>query len=193
MRYKAVIFDRDGTLNRTTDILRPGQKPTDPTDGYVLGLDELELLPSVPAALAALQQNGIMAFVFTQQNCIGKGLLTLDGLDRIHRRLNELVGGAIAAFHVAASPDDPKAKPGPAMIQDILAAHQLDASEVLVAGDSRRDYLSAQAAGVDFVWVRDDKRRVSENDMRDSGCLVFDDVAAVARYVMQQGVELTGR
>lgn len=187
MRYKAVIFDRDGTLNRTTDILRPGQKPNDPTDGYVLGVDELELLPSVHAALAVLQQNDMMAFVFTQQNCIGKGLLSLAELDRIHRRLNDLVGGAIAAFHVATSPDDPKAKPGPVMIADIMAAHGLKPSEVLVAGDSRRDYLAAKAAGVDFVWVRDDKARVSEDDMAQSGCPVFDDVIAVAQHVVKVG------
>ena len=53
---KAFIFDRDGTLNRTTQILRAGQKEGDPTDGYVLAPHELELLPGVREALSVLQK-----------------------------------------------------------------------------------------------------------------------------------------
>ena len=51
--YKAVIFNRDATLNRTTQILRAGQTAGDTTDGYVLASHELELFPAVRPALAA--------------------------------------------------------------------------------------------------------------------------------------------
>lgn len=182
--YKAIIFDRDGTLNKTTRILRPGQKPGDPTDGYVLGPDEIQLIQGVPAALTALKAAGIQSFVFTQQNCIGKGLLSPSDLDLIHRHLNGLVEGAITAFYVATSPADPLAKPGPGMIHAILADHALNAAEVLVVGDSLRDYHAARAAGVAFVWVRDDLGRVSDVDMAATACPVFDDVATV---VAQRG------
>lgn len=191
--YKAVIFDRDGTLNRTTRILRTGQKDGDPTDGYVLHPDELELLPTAVQTIALLRQNGILPFVFTQQNCIHKGLATLPLIDAIHNHMNMLLGphAQIEAFYVAASPHEPRAKPSPVMIREIMTAHTLAPHEVVVLGDSRRDCQAAQAAGVDFIWVRDDLGRVSEDVMAQSGYPVFDDVlSAITAQVLNNSVAL---
>lgn len=46
-----------------------------------------------------------------------------------------------------------------------------------------RDYKSARAAGVDFVWIRDDLGRVSEADMQATGCKIYDDVQAMVRDI----------
>jgi D-glycero-D-manno-heptose 1,7-bisphosphate phosphatase len=182
---KAVIFDRDGTLNRTTDILRPGQKPGETTDGYVLSPAELQLFPAVKPALALLRKNSIMPFVFTQQNCIGKGLVTRGEVEAIHAHMNTLLGpeAAIEEFHLAWAPD-PRAKPSPAMILEIMQKRGLAPSEVLVAGDSRRDHESSVAASVAYAWVRDDKRRVSEEEMAATGCPVFNDVLELAESLI---------
>lgn len=196
LSYKAVIFDRDGTLNRTTQILRAGQQPTDPTDGYVLSPDELELLPTAVQAVALLRQNGILPFVFTQQNCIYKGLVAADVVDDIHVHMNSLLGqhAQIEAFYVASSPDDPRAKPAPTMIHEIMAAYDLAPYEVVVLGDSRRDCQAAQAAGVDFIWIRDDLARVSEDEMTASGYPVFDDVlSAITAQVLNNSAALPQR
>lgn len=188
-KYKAVIFDRDATLNATTQILRGGQQAGDATDGYVLSPDELTLFPAVKPALAALRTQGVMPFVFTQQNCIGKGLVTAAGVDAIHAHMNALLGAdaAIEKFYLAWSmpgqDEDPRAKPSPAMIFEIMADYNLKPEEVLVAGDSKRDYKSARAAGVDFVWIRDDLARVSEADMQATGCAVYDDVLAMTQAI----------
>ncbi len=185
--YKAVVFDRDSTLNVTTQILRAGQKPGDPTDGYVLSRDELRLFPAVKPALAVLRAQGVRLFVFTQQNGIGKGLVTPADVDAIHMHMNVLLGAdaAIEKFYYAWSipgqPADPRAKPSPAMLNEIIQEHGLKAAEVLVAGDSKRDYDAAMAAGMDFVWIRDDLRRVAEADMQKTGCAVYDDVAEMVR------------
>lgn len=177
--FKAVIFDRDATLNRTTQILRPGQQAGDPTDGYVLSPRELILLPGVSDGIARIRQAGILCFVFTQQNCVSKGLISLSDLDVIHRHMNSLLNHAITAFHVACGPDDPKSKPSPIMITDILAGHGLSRSEVLVVGDSVRDYHAAVAAGVAFAWIRDDLARVSQETMQATGCPIFDDLPSL--------------
>ncbi len=187
--YRAVILDRDGTLNRTTQILRAGQQAGDPTDGYVLAPHELALLPKVPEALAALRHKGLRLFVFTQQNCIGKGLATTADIDAIHRHMNNLLpaDARIEAFFVAYStpgqPDSPRAKPSPAMINEILEYTGLTAQEVLVVGDSLRDCAAARAAGCDFAWVRDDLGRVSAADMTASGYPVYDSVFALAENI----------
>lgn len=176
--YRAAIFDRDGTLNRTTRILRPGQAPHDPTDGYVLTPDELELLPQSAQAIAVLRQNGILPFVFTQQNCIHKGLVTLAGVEAIHARMNDLLGpqARIETFHVATGPDDPRTKPSPAMIIEIMQAHALSARDVVVLGDSMRDCQSASAVGVDYIWIKNDLGRVGTAEMQATGYPVYDDV-----------------
>lgn len=183
---KAVIFDRDATLNKTTQILRAGQQPGDATDGYVLSPGELELFPAVRPALALLRRRGIKPFVFTQQNCIGKGLVSAEGVHAIHAHMNEQLGSDARiekfylAWNVKGAPASARAKPSPAMIHEIMAEYNLKPEEIIVAGDSLRDYKSAKAAGVAFVWVRDDLRRVSEEEMRATGCPIYDDVKAFA-------------
>jgi D-glycero-D-manno-heptose 1,7-bisphosphate phosphatase len=187
--YKAVIFDRDATLNQTTQIRRAGQAAGDATDGYVLSPAELVLFPAVKPALAALRAQGILPFVFTQQNCIGKGLVTAAGVEAIHTHMNRLLGpeAAIEKFYLAwnmpGQDEDPRAKPSPAMILEIMADYGLSPEEVLVAGDSKRDYKSARAAGVDFVWIRDDLHRVSEADMQATGCAIYDDVLGMTQDI----------
>lgn len=181
---KALILDRDGTLNRTTDILRPGQKPGDRTDGYVLSPQELELFPQVRPALALLRKNGIRPFVFTQQNCITKGLITEEGVREIHAHMNRLLGpdAGIEEFYLATK--GPRAKPSPAMILEIMEKHGFKPEEILVAGDSKRDHQAAVAAGVSFAWIRDDKKRVSEKDMRATGCPVFNNVLEMTQSLL---------
>lgn len=178
MTLKAFIFDRDGTLNHTTQILRPGQKAGDPTDGYVLSPDELTLLPGVKGALSHLTSRGIRSFVFTQQNSVGKGLLDEETLRAIHDRMNGLLApdALISEFFYATHKDDPRAKPNPLMIEKILEKYALQKDEVIVAGDSMRDYRAALAAGVRFAWVRDDLNRVTDADMQATGCPIFNNV-----------------
>ncbi|HEX2751595.1 MAG TPA: HAD-IIIA family hydrolase [Alphaproteobacteria bacterium] len=183
---KAVIFDRDATLNKTTQILRAGQQPGDPMDGYVLSPQELELFPAVKPALAMLRQRGIKPFVFTQQNCIGKGLVSVEQVNAIHDHMNDQLGAGarIEKFYLAwnmkDAPENARAKPSPAMIHEIMAEYNLKPEEIIVVGDSMRDYKSAKAAGVAYVWVRDDQKRVVEEEMRATGCPVYDDVKAFA-------------
>lgn len=189
-RYKAVVFDRDATLNCTTQILRAGQAAGDKTDGYVLAREELVLFPAVKPALEALRKAGILPFVFTQQNCIGKGLIDAAGVEDIHAHMNGLLGpdAQVEKFYLAWSvpgqAEDPRAKPSPAMIFEIMSEYNLAPQHVLVAGDSMRDYKSARAAGVDFVWIRDDLQRVSEAEMQATGCAVYDDVLQMVQNIL---------
>ena len=153
----------------------------------MLAPQELALFPAVKPALAALRAQGVLPFVFTQQNCIGKGLVSAAAVEAIHAHMNALLGpdAAIEKFSLAWSvpgqAEDPRAKPSPAMILEIMADYGLKPEDVLVAGDSKRDYKSARAAGVDFVWIRDDLRRVSEADMQATGCAIYGDVGGMVR------------
>jgi D-glycero-D-manno-heptose 1,7-bisphosphate phosphatase len=143
---RALVFDRDGTLN----VPGPG--------GYVLTPDQMTLLPGAAEALALVRQRGLKTFVFTQQSCIGKGLVSRAGVDAIHDRMQTLLGpqarvdGFYLCPHVEADQCGCR-KPKPGLLTALLADHGFVPGEILVIGDSARDEAAARAAGAAYVHV----------------------------------------
>ena len=167
-QYKAIIFDRDGTLNATSR----GE------GGYVLKADEMTLLPFVKESLQKLKSQGLGLYIFTQQRCIGKGLLTEEGLKDIHNKLNQLLGedAAIDAFyHCPHLVDEGCAcsKPKPGMLFDILRDFNLKKEEVLVVDDSLRDFYAAENAGMDFAFVPNDLGKHTDQEYAATGAPYF--------------------
>ena len=75
-----VFLDRDGVINRDSDQ-------------YIKHWSEFEFLPGSLEALARLTAAGLQLVVITNQSAVGRGLVSLAGLQEIHRRMT----GAIAA------------------------------------------------------------------------------------------------
>lgn len=153
-QLRAIIFDRDGTLNMSG----PAEN-----GGYILSPDQLALMGGVKDALETLYNEGIELFVFSQQNCVTKGLIDTDGVDAIHMHLNSLlVPAQISAFYYntqdGAGAD--WSKPEPGMLNAILrdyAEDGLNARNTLVVGDTVRDAEAAAAAGLPFAFVASDQ------------------------------------
>lgn len=61
-------------------------------------VEDLRLIPGSAKAVAALNAAGHATAVVTNQSCVGRGLLSLQGLAGIHARLHELLAaeGALA-------------------------------------------------------------------------------------------------
>jgi len=75
---RAVFLDRDGTINKEVDLLK---RP-----------EELELLEGAAEAVRRLNHAGYLAVVITNQSVVARGDVSLEGLDRIHARLEHLLG-----------------------------------------------------------------------------------------------------
>ena len=75
---RAVFLDRDGVLNRA--IVRDG-KPYPPRS-----VAELEILPDVGNALAALHAAGLLLIVVTNQPDVARGATTRDEVEKAQRR-----------------------------------------------------------------------------------------------------------
>jgi D-glycero-D-manno-heptose 1,7-bisphosphate phosphatase len=73
-----VFLDRDGVLNRQP-----------PEGRFVTCAEELELLPGVEDAVAALNRSGRKVIVVTNQRGIALGLYSHDDLARMHAQLRE--------------------------------------------------------------------------------------------------------
>jgi D-glycero-D-manno-heptose 1,7-bisphosphate phosphatase len=75
-----VFVDRDGTLIR--DV------------GYLTRLEQIEVLPRVPEAIKSVRAHGLKIAVITNQSAVGRGLLTVEGLELIHREMANLLARA---------------------------------------------------------------------------------------------------
>lgn len=129
-----LFLDRDGVLNKRI------------IDDYVKKPEELEILPGVPKALEIFNQLFGTIVVVTNQQGIGKGLMTEEDLAIVHQKLLEGIenaGGRIDQFYFApqlAKENHPDRKPGVGMgIRAKNDFPSIDFSKAIMIGDSESD------------------------------------------------------
>lgn len=170
---RAVIFDRDGTLNASG--------PQD-NGGYILDAAQLAFLPGVVAGLRLLHFKHIDLYVFTQQNCVTKGLISESGVDAIHHEMNVRLAPAIIRgfyFNTQAHAAKDWSKPAPGMLKAIMKANEgYHAANTLVVGDAVRDFEAAQAAGLPFAFVESDQPDKTA-EARKTGLPVFGNILSM--------------
>lgn len=172
-----VILDRDGVINEDSD-------------DYVKSVEEWHPLPGSIDAIARLSRHGFTVTVATNQSGLGRGLFTLDDLEAMHARLNELVqdaGGELAGiFYCPHTPEDACdcRKPKAGLIDAIEREVGESARGAWLIGDSRRDLEAGLAKGCVPVLVLTGKgaatRAKLAHDDAWRDLLVFDDLAAAA-------------
>jgi len=141
-----VILDRDGVINQ------------DSAD-YIKSADEWVALPGSLEAIALLTSNNIEVYIATNQAGVARGKLTLDALDRIHKKLLrevEISGGRIVDIKYCPHHPDEKCwcrKPNPGLLEDIAAIHKLSLKEGYYVGDSLKDLKAAESAGCQGILV----------------------------------------
>lgn len=146
-----LMLDRDGVINRRI------------IDGYVTSWSEFEFLPGVLNALRILSQHFKYIFVITNQQGVGKGLMTMEQVDEIHDRMCEVIeehdghiDGIFVCPQLKSDPDNYR-KPNPRMAfmaQEI--APDLDFNKCIMAGDSKTDIEFGHNAGMHTVFIGDE-------------------------------------
>ncbi len=156
---KVAFLDRDGVINH------------DRSD-YIKSLDEFHLLSRSLDALRLLFENGWSAIVITNQSAIGRGLISLSSLDRIHSHLTNRVaesGGCIAdIFFCPHRPDEGCLcrKPKPEMIWRAAEKYGIDLSSAVMVGDRTKDIQCGQAAGCGHtILVRTGAGKMAEKEL----------------------------
>ncbi|RHW42198.1 HAD family hydrolase [Neobacillus notoginsengisoli] len=146
---KAIFLDRDGVLN---EVLTKRVK-------FVNHPKQLFLLEGASEAVARLSKAGDPIFIVTNQGGIGLGFMTEEKLEKVHKRLCELLaeeGGMISG--IAYCPHKPHAgcrcrKPNPGMLVGLAEEHGLDLTESVMVGDHERDIEAGIAAGCKTVFI----------------------------------------
>ncbi|MFN8851183.1 MAG: D-glycero-beta-D-manno-heptose 1,7-bisphosphate 7-phosphatase [Inhella sp.] len=180
---KLVILGRDGTLNRYRD-------------DHVKSPDELDPLPGALEAVARLNQAGWHTVLATNQPGIGRGLLDMQAVNAVHKRLNQLLqakGGRLdAAFFCPHTPEDGCScrKPLPGLLEEISQRFDVSLEAVHMVGASLRDLQTAQAAGCVPHLVRGDRlAALTEAQLQEMlaqvpGARLHDDLAAFAEDLL---------
>lgn len=133
MTFKTLFIDRDGVINKH----RP--------DDYVKSWDEFEFLPGVLEAFGILKEAFKRIIIVTNQRGVGKGLMTENELQDIHKRmLSEIrkVGGRLDQIYycVDINNDSLNRKPNPGMaLQAQKDFPEIVFEESIMIGDSASD------------------------------------------------------
>jgi D-glycero-D-manno-heptose 1,7-bisphosphate phosphatase len=177
-----VLLDRDGVLNED----RPD---------YVKNPGELVMIPGAAEAVARLNGAGIRVAVVTNQACVGKGIIDLTMLDRIHQHLRGNLARAGARLdEIFFCPDPPWAatdnrKPGPGMLRQALAQFKTEPAVAVMIGDTLRDMEAALTVGCRRILVRTGKGRNTQAEGLPHRILpvaVHDDLAAAVDSLLAE-------
>ena len=173
---RAVFLDRDGVINRS--LVRDG-KPYPPAT-----LEEFELLPGVPEAIAALRAAGFVIVVATNQPDVATGKQRREVVEAMHDQLRRQL--AIDAIRVCFHTDADRCtcrKPLPGMLTTAAAELGLVLGTSFMVGDRWRDIDAGRAAGcrtafIDYGYA---EKRPEAPD------IVVDSLAAASRWILEQG------
>ena len=149
-KQKAVFLDRDGTINQYVGFLR--------------NEEQFELLEGVAEAVKKINESGYLAIVVTNQPVIARGEVSFEELEKIHCKMETLLGkeGAYldAIYYCPHHPhkgykgevaelkiDCGCRKPKPGMILQAAEKFHIDLSQSWMVGDGQNDIQAGKEAG----------------------------------------------
>jgi len=140
-----VFLDRDGTIIEQVHHL------TDPAD--------VRVIPGAAEAIRRLRSAGYACVLVTNQSVVGRGMLTVDGLEQVHAEMNRQLAAEGAALDgiywcpVVPTTSDPTVvehpdrKPGPGMLLRAAAELGLSRRRSWMVGDAASDLHAGVNAG----------------------------------------------
>ena len=144
----AIFLDRDGVLNRRI----PG--------GYVQQYQQWEWLPGALAACVELAKLFDRVLIITNQQGIGKGLMSSEDLAAIHQRVQqdiEAAGGRVDGIYFCPHLKTENCgcrKPRPGLVRQALNDFpNISLPDSYLVGDSYSDLLLANRIRLKAVWV----------------------------------------
>ena len=149
-KQKAIFLDRDGTINKYVDFLRE--------------IKDFELMDGVAEAIGKINRSGYLAIVVTNQPVIARGEVSWDELQKIHNKMETLLGLEGAYLdgiyfcphhpHRGYAGEVPELKfdcdcrkPKPGMLLKAAEDFNVDFTESWMIGDGENDVKAGQAAG----------------------------------------------
>jgi histidinol-phosphate phosphatase family protein len=145
--FDTIFLDRDGVINK----LLPGD--------YVKSWNEFSFIDGVLDALSLWKRQHKRVIIVTNQRGVGKGLMSLESLDYIHKKMINAIkknGGNIDKIYycTATSDNNINRKPNIGMfVRALKDFPDIKKSTTMMIGDSDSDELFAVRCGIKFIKV----------------------------------------
>jgi len=158
-----LFLDRDGVINRRI------------VDDYVKSWEEFEFLPGVIESFPILSKYFKHLFIVTNQQGVGKGLMTKDNVEAVHKEMKsaiEKAGGRIDAIYFCpalAAEQNPCRKPNIGMAHQAQADFaDVDFTKSIMVGDSPSDIEFGINAGMKTVFIGNRDLKLPTNALFES-------------------------
>lgn len=143
---RAVFLDRDGVL--VIPEMRDGRSFAPRS------LEAFRLYPDAAASLARLKAAGYLLVVVTNQPDVGNGLVSVDTINEMHRRMSR----ALPIDRIEMCPHSQSEgcdcrKPKPGMLVDAARHCDIDLADSVMVGDRCSDVEAGRAAGCRTVFI----------------------------------------
>ena len=155
-KQKAIFLDRDGTINKYVGFLR--------------NINEFELLDGAADAIKKINAYGYLAIVITNQPVIARGEVSFEELERIHNKMETLLGKKGAYLdaiyfcphhpHKGYEGERPELKfdcdcrkPKPGMLLKAAQDFNIDLAQSWMIGDGENDIRAGQNAGCQTAFI----------------------------------------
>lgn len=163
---KYVFLDRDGVINKD---------PMGWTEyGYVTCWEDFHILPGVLEAIKKLADAGYRSVIISNQQCVGKGHLSEEGLNSLTGKIKRTIedaGGKIAGIYCCTHAKEENCscrKPLPGMFlkaRKELGIKSLDG--MFFAGDTERDMEAGKKAGLSTILILSGKSSRQDSEKWD--------------------------
>jgi histidinol-phosphate phosphatase family protein len=174
-RSWSLFLDRDGVINKRI------------FGGYITDFSEFEFLPEVLNALVNLSNFFSHVFIVTNQQGVGKGIMTMGQLNNIHEYMREEIresGGRITEIYTAtelSSSDLNHRKPNAYMgLKATQDYPNVDLNRSIMVGDTDSDLLFGKNCGMKVVLQLSEEKCFVEAD------LVVNNLTELSNAIHQQ-------
>ena len=146
---KALFLDRDGIINERN------------IGGYITKPEAFKLIPESLSLFAWAKEHGYFTVIVTNQQGIGKGLMTEQDLANVHTYMCSILAehgftpDAIEFCPDLDGTNSPRRKPAPGMLFDAVKKLDIDLSTSWMIGDSISDAQAGKHAGTKTILVGD--------------------------------------
>ena len=175
-KKKAIFFDRDGTL--IIDKV------------YLNDPNQIEYLPGAFTALRSLRDAGFCFIVVTNQSGIAKGIVALENLELIHKRIvHDFAQNGVffAGFYFAphsVESNHHSRKPNPGMLELAARDHRIELSQSWMIGDRMTDVEAGRRAGAKTILLAGYERPSDSHFEKPTGFMP--DLISTAEFIVGQ-------
>ena len=152
---KVVFLDRDGVIN-----LEPGD--------YTFEIEKFKIVDGLFEGLKILKEKGYQFIVITNQGGISKKVYNHNNVKLVHNYMQEKFQQAkidlLDIYYCPHHTINEKCicrKPDSLLLEKAIARYDVDTSRSYFIGDSRRDVLAGEKAGVKGILVKSNDKLIN--------------------------------